>query len=110
MVLRLGAVAVALAAVLQPAPLAAVNYEFDLTYDPAESVVAGTQVISFSRSEMADLPGGEGAVLVLFNNAGAIPNPHANPLIEDAAYQAGSRRATRGSPASSTRTAPRCRS
>lgn len=89
MTLRLGAVAVALAALLQPAPLPAVSYEFDLTYDPAESVVAGTQVISFSRSEMADLSGGEAAVLALINNAGAIPNPHANPLIEDALYQAG---------------------
>ena len=89
MVLRLGAVAVALAALLQPAPLAAVDYEFDLTYDPVESVVAGTQVISFSRSEMADLAGGKAAVLALLNNAGAIPNPHANPLIEDASYQAG---------------------
>ena len=91
MAFRLGAVALALtvAAILQTAPLAAVNYEFDLTYDPAEAVVAGTQVISFSRSEMADLAGGKGAVLALLNNAGAIPNPHANPLIEDASYQAG---------------------
>ena len=89
MVLRLGAVAIALAALLQPAPLAAVDYEFDLTYEPVESVVAGTQVISFSRSEMADFAGGKAAVLALLNNAGAIPNPHANPLIEDASYQAG---------------------
>ena len=91
MAFRLGAVAAALtvAAVLQPAPLAAVGYEFDLTYDPAESVVAGTQVISFSRSEMADFAGGQAAVLALLNNAGAIPNPHANPLIEDASYQDG---------------------
>ena len=89
MVLRLGAVAVALAAVLQPAPLAAVNYEFDLTYDPAESVVAGTQVISFSRTDFSDLAVGDEAVLLLLNNAGAIPNPHANPLIEDLRYQSG---------------------
>jgi len=89
MVLRLGAVAVALAALLQPAPLAAVDYDFDLTYDPVESVVAGTQVISFNRSEMADFAGDKAAVLALLNNAGAIPNPHANPLIEDASYQAG---------------------
>ena len=87
--LRLGAVAVALAALLQTAPLAAVDYEFDLTYDPVESVVAGTQVISFSRSEMADFAGGKAAVLALLNNAGAIPNPRANPLIEDASYQDG---------------------
>ncbi len=83
------ALALAAAALLQPAPLAAVDYEFDLTYDPVESVVAGTQVISFSRSEMADFAGGKAAVLALLNNAGAIPNPHANPLIEDASYQAG---------------------
>ncbi len=91
MAFRLGAFAAALtvAALLQPAPLAAVDYEFDLTYDPAESVVAGTQVISFSRSEMADFAGGQAAVLALLNNAGAIPNPHANPLIEDASYQDG---------------------
>ena len=91
MAFRLGAFTAALtvAALLQPAPLAAVDYEFDLTYDPAESVVAGTQVISFSRSEMADFAGGRAAVLALLNNAGAIPNPHANPLIEDASYQDG---------------------
>ena len=91
MAFRLGAVAAALtvAALLQTAPLAAVTYEFDLTYNPAESVIAGTQVISFSRSEMADFAGGQAAVLALLNNAGAIPNPHANPLIEDASYQAG---------------------
>ena len=83
------ALALAVAALLRPAPLAAVDYEFDLTYDPAESVVAGTQVVSFSRSEMADLAGGKVAVLALLNNAGAIPNPHANPLIEDASYQDG---------------------
>ena len=77
------ALALAVAALLQPAPLAAVDYEFDLTYDPAESVVAGTQVISFNRSEMADFAGGKAAVLALLNNAGAVPNPHENPLIED---------------------------
>ena len=80
----LGAIAIAMAALLQPAPLSAVTYEFDLTYDPAESVIAGTQVISFSRSEM-----GDEAVLVLLNNAGAVPNPHDNPLIEDLRYQSG---------------------
>ena len=84
MVLRLGGVAVALAALLLPAPLPAVEYEFDLTYDPAEAVVAGAQVISFSRAEI-----GEQAVLVLLNNAGAVPNPHTNPLFEDARYQSG---------------------
>ena len=83
------ALALAVAALLQPAPLVAVDYEFDLTYDPVESVVAGTQVISFSRSEMADFAAGKVAVLALLNNAGAIPNPHANPLIEDASYQDG---------------------
>ena len=80
----LGAVVVALAALLQPAPLAAVSYEFDLTYDPATAVVAGTQVISFSRSEF-----GDEAVLLLLNNAGAVPNPHENPLLEDLRYQSG---------------------
>ena len=86
---RLGAVVVAVAALLQPAPLPAVGYEFDLTYDPAESVVAGTQVISFSRTDFSDLAVGDEAVLLLLNNAGAIPNPHANPLIEDLRYQSG---------------------
>ena len=80
----LGTVVVALAALLQPAPLAAVSYEFDLTCDPATAVVAGTQVISFSRSEF-----GDEAVLLLLNNAGAVPNPHDNPLIEDLRYQSG---------------------
>ena len=89
MALRLGAVVVAVAALLQPAPLPAVGYEFDLTYDPAESVVAGTQVISFSRTDFSDLAVGDEAVLLLLNNAGAIPNPHANPLIEDLRYQSG---------------------
>ena len=80
----LGAVVVALAALLQPAPLAAVSYEFDLTYDPATAVVAGTQVVSFSRTEF-----GDEAVLLLLNNAGAVPNPHVNPLLEDLRYQSG---------------------
>ena len=80
----LGAVVVALAALLQPASLAAVSYEFDLTYDPAMAVVAGTQVISFSREEF-----GDEAVLLLLNNAGAVPNPHENPLMEDLRYQSG---------------------
>ena len=81
---RLGAFVIAVAALVQPAPLSAVSHEFDLTYDPATAVVAGTQVISFSRSEI-----GAEAVLLLLNNAGAIPNPHANPLIEDLRYQSG---------------------
>ena len=89
MALRLGAVVIAVAALVQPAPLPAVGYEFDLTYDPAESVVAGTQVISFSRTDFSDLAVGDEAVLLLLNNAGAIPNPHANPLIEDLRYQSG---------------------
>ena len=80
----LGAVLVALAALLQVAPLAAVSYEFDLTYDPTAAVVAGTQVISFSRSEF-----GDEAVLLLLNNAGAVPNPHENPLLQDVRYQSG---------------------
>ena len=80
----LGPVVVALAALLQPAPLAPVSYEFDLAYDPATAVVAGTQVISFSSSEF-----GDEAVLLLLNNAGAVPNPHENPLIEDLRYQSG---------------------
>ena len=79
-----GAVLVALAALLQPAPLAAVSYEFDLTYSPATAVVAGTQVISFSRSEF-----GDEAVLFLLNNAGAVRNPYENPLLEDVRYQSG---------------------
>ena len=80
----LGTAVVALAALLQPASLAAVSYEFDLTYDPATAVVAGTQVISFSSSEF-----GAEAVLLLLNNAGAVPNPHDNPLLEDLRYQSG---------------------
>ena len=80
----LGAVVVALAALLQPASLAGVSYEFDLAYDPATAVVAGTQVISFSREEF-----GAEAVLFLLNNAGAAPNPHENPLMEDLRYQSG---------------------
>ena len=55
MALRLGAFVIAVAALVQPAPLSAVSHEFDLTYDPATAVVAGTQVISFSRSEFGDL-------------------------------------------------------
>ena len=82
--LSLGAVVVALAALLQPGALGAVSYEFDLTYDPATAVVAGTQVISFSRSEF-----GDEAVLLLLNNAGAVPNPHVNPLLQDLRYQSG---------------------
>ena len=78
------AVLVALPALLQPAQIAAVSYEFDLTYDPATAVVAGTQVISFSRSEF-----GDDAVLLLLNNAGAVRNPHVNPLLEDLRYQSG---------------------
>ena len=80
----LGTVVVALAALLQPAPLAAVSHEFDLAYDPDTAVVAGTQVISFSRSEFGDQ-----AVLLLLNNAGAVPNPYENPLMEDLRYQSG---------------------
>ena len=80
----LGTVVVALAALLQPVPLAAVSHEFDLTYDPATAVVAGTQVISFSREEF-----GDEAVLLLLNNAGAVRNPHENPLLEDLRYQSG---------------------
>lgn len=67
-----------------PALLGAERYRFDLTYDPGAAVVAGTQVISFTRDEVAD-----GAVLALFNNIGAVPNPYDNPLMEDWQYRSG---------------------
>ena len=78
------ATAFMVAGVLQAALLPAVSYQFELRYDPATATVAGTQVISFTRDE---LPGA--GVLALFNNAGAIPNPHRNPIQEDALYQSG---------------------
>ncbi len=82
---KLRAVALVLAAgAAQPALLGAERYRFDLTYDPGAAVVAGTQVISFTRHEVAD-----GAVLALFNNLGAVPNPYDNPLMEDWQYQSG---------------------
>lgn len=67
-----------------PTLLGAERYRFDLTYDPGAAVLAGTQVISFTRAEVAD-----GAVLALLNNLGAVPNPYDNPLMEDWQYQSG---------------------
>lgn len=84
MIRTVTAVVVAAAAVLQSVLLAAAGYDFDLTYDPATATVSGTQVISFTRNE---LPGD--TVLMLLNNVGAIPNPHRNPIHEDALYQSG---------------------
>lgn len=81
---RLAAALLLAAGAAQPAPLGAERYRFDLTYDPDAAVVSGTQVITFTRQEVAD-----GAVLALFNNAGAVPNPYDNPLMEDWQYQSG---------------------
>lgn len=83
--LRAAAAGLVLAAgAAQPAPLGAERYRFDLTYDPETAVVAGTQVISFTRAEAE-----AGAVLALSNNIGAVPNPYDNPMMEDWQYQDG---------------------
>ena len=78
------AIVIAVAATMPPTLLPAVSYDFDLTYDPATAVVAGTQVISFARDELNDR-----ALLVLLNNVGSVPNPYTNPLLEDQLYESG---------------------
>ena len=101
-----GAVLVALVALLQPAPIAAASYEFDLTYDPANGgrrrhagdLLQPRRIRRRCRAAPAQ-------------QRRRRPQPACQPLARGPALPVGgSKRATRASRASSTRSAPRCRS